>query len=50
MEGSGFGSVQIITDPDPKGPKTYGFGTLLVVVDCLGFWAVVIYLPYLIVY
>jgi hypothetical protein len=26
MEGSG--SVQIITDPDPKGPKTYGSGTL----------------------
>jgi len=27
MEGSG--SVQIITDPDLRGPKTYGSGTLL---------------------
>jgi hypothetical protein len=25
MEGSG--SVEIITDPDPRGPKTYGFGS-----------------------
>jgi hypothetical protein len=30
----GFGSVQIITDPDPEGPKTYrsygyGSGTLV---------------------
>jgi hypothetical protein len=24
MEGSGFGSVQIITDPDHGGPKSYG--------------------------
>ncbi len=25
MEGSG--SVQMITDPDPEGPTTHGFGT-----------------------
>ncbi len=25
MKGSGFGSVQIITDPDHGGPITYGF-------------------------
>jgi hypothetical protein len=24
MEGTGSGSVQIITDPDLEGPKTYG--------------------------
>jgi hypothetical protein len=46
MEGSGFGSVQIITDPDHKGPKTngsFGSGTLLEVVGCLDFWAVMMY-------
>jgi hypothetical protein len=48
MEGSGFGSVQIISDPDPKGPKINGSfrsGTLLEVVGCLDFWAVMMYLP-----
>jgi hypothetical protein len=28
MEGSGFGSVQIMTDPDQGGPKTYGSGSI----------------------
>ncbi len=26
MEGSGFGSVQIMTNPDPGDPKPYGYG------------------------
>jgi hypothetical protein len=44
LDGSGsvFGSVQIITDPDPIGPKTYKAGTQLV---AIGFWAVMMYLP-----
>jgi hypothetical protein len=32
MEGSGTGSIQIIRDPDPAGPKgniSYGFGSVL---------------------
>jgi hypothetical protein len=29
MEGSGSRSVQIMTDPDPEGPKTSGSTTLI---------------------
>jgi hypothetical protein len=46
--GSRLDPYTLITDPDPKGLKTYGSygsGTLLVVVGCLGFLAVMMYLP-----
>ncbi len=34
MEGSG--SVQIMTDPDPTGLKTYGFGSTTLILGKLG--------------